>query len=122
MKPAPGTVVWTDITVPEARHLRDFYANVVGWNHEEVRMGDYADYNMIPPGDDEPAAGVCHARGPNAAIPPFWMIYVQVEDLTRSIDACQSGGGTVIDGPRSMGQNRLCLIRDPAGAYLGLVE
>jgi predicted enzyme related to lactoylglutathione lyase len=28
---APGTIAWTDLTVPDAEKVRDFYAAVVGW-------------------------------------------------------------------------------------------
>ena len=63
-RPAPGTVVWSDLTVADAGALRDFYAAVVGWE-------------------------------------------------TR---------GEVATGPRRMGPGALCVIRDPAGAVLGLYQ
>ncbi|MFT5143902.1 MAG: putative enzyme related to lactoylglutathione lyase [Rhodothermales bacterium] len=60
-KPAAGTVTWFDLTVPDAARLRDFYAAVVGWKPEPVKMGDYDDYTMTVPGTGDPATGVCHA-------------------------------------------------------------
>ena len=118
----PGTIVWRDLTVADAGTLKEFYSAVVGWNHEDVGMGDYADYNMFPPGSDEPVAGICHQKGPNANLPQHWIIYVQVGDIDQSVAACEELGGTIIDGPRPMGEHRFCLIQDPAGAYMGLVE
>ena len=122
MKTPPGTIVWRDLTVPNAEDVRDFYKAVVGWDHEDVDMGSYADYNMLPSGGEEPAAGICHSRGRNSALPQQWILYVQVENIDQSVDACEERGGSVIDGPRDMGQNRFCLIQDPAGAFMGLVE
>lgn len=120
--PKIGTIVHHDLTVPAAERVRDFYAAVVGWTPEPVAMGDYDDYAMRAPGG-EPAAGVCHARGVNADLPPQWLMYVAVEDLVASIARCEELGGealTPIKG--NEGEYRYCVIRDPAGAVLGLMQ
>ena len=119
----PGAVSWFDLTVPDAEAIRDFYASVIGWEAEPVDMGGYADYAMKAPGGDTPAAGVCHARGVNADIPPQWTAYVLVEDLDASLQRCVEGGGNQVTSIREeAGQFRFCIIRDPAGAHLGLME
>ncbi|MEP7292297.1 MAG: hypothetical protein ABI835_10960, partial [Chloroflexota bacterium] len=53
---------------------------------------------------------------------PQWLIYITVADLDASIAACQQNGGSVIHGPRDVGGNRFCVIRDPVGAVAGLFE
>ncbi len=116
-----GKVGWVDLTVTDAETVRDFYAKIVGWSFEEVPMGGYSDYSMVPPGGTEPAAGICHARGINSKIPPQWLVYVPVANLTASIEACKAMGGKVLDGPRNMGGQKFCAIQDPAGAVMGLV-
>jgi hypothetical protein len=118
----PGTVGWRDLTVDDAPRVRDFYAAVVGWTAEAVEMDGYADFNMIPPGASTPVAGVCHARGPNADLPPRWMVYVEVENLDSAVETAVDDGGTVVVPVRSLGEWRMAVIRDPAGAELALVE
>ncbi len=83
-------------------------------------MEGYADYCMLPPGSDQPATGICHARGPNADLPPSWMIYITVGDVARSVEACRAAGGTVVREPREMGGAWFAVIRDPAGAVCAL--
>ena len=117
-----GAIVWQDLTVPDAEKIRDFYQGVVGWQSDPVDMGGYNDYNMIPAGDTGGAAGICHAQGPNAGIPPQWLIYITVEDLDRSMDKCKELGGEVIDGPRGLGDGRFCVMLDPAGAVCALFQ
>jgi predicted enzyme related to lactoylglutathione lyase len=119
-----GTIVGFDLTVPDAEAVRDFYAAVIGWTATPFDMGGYADYFMQPPGSDEPAAGIVHARGQNANLPPYWLAYIAVADLDASIQACESLGGALISGPSAPAgeANRYCVIRDPAGAYLALLE
>jgi len=121
-KPTPGSIVWTDLTVPDAGQLRTFYGAVAGWSSEPVSMGEYEDFNMLSSAGGEPVAGICHARGPNANLPSQWLMYVSVKDLDGSIRECLRLGGKVVDGPRPVGKQRFCTIQDPAGAVLGLIE
>ena len=120
--PPVGTIIWRDLTVNDAEAIRDFYVKVVGWKPESVGMGDYHDFSMLPPGSREPEAGICHARGENADMPPHWLIYIVVDDLDRSVDDCVKLGGTVVAPPRGMMGGRFCVIRDPAGAVCGLYQ
>jgi predicted enzyme related to lactoylglutathione lyase len=86
-------------------------------------MGGYNDYCMHPPGSAEPAAGICHARGGNADLPPVWLIYIQVDDLDESITRCVERGGKLRHAVKSMGDHgRYCVIEDPTGAVAGLFE
>ncbi len=118
----PGTIGWMDLTVPEADKLRDFYSAVAGWTTEPVDMNGYSDYCMVPPGGGAPAAGVCHARGSNASLPPVWLIYITVENLDASLEQCKSLGGELISPVRNMGTSRYAVIRDPAGAVCALFQ
>lgn len=122
-KPPLGSIAWFDLTVPNADEVRDFYRAVVGWSPADVDMGGYTDYNMHRDGAAEPVAGVCHARGGNAGLPPQWLMYVIVDDLDRSMASCAELGGTVIAGPKAMGNDaRYCVVRDPAGAVAALIS
>ncbi|HWM91929.1 MAG TPA: VOC family protein [Thermoanaerobaculia bacterium] len=120
-KPQVGTVAWTDLTIPNADEVRDFYAAVAGWKPEALSMGDYNDYVMAAP-DGKGVAGVCHARGGNAGLPPQWLIYITVENVDESIRQCLEKGGKVIAGPKKMGSGKYCVIQDPAGAVAALID
>ena len=117
-----GTVGWLDLTTDKADELRDFYAAVMGWQVDALDMGGYSDYNMLAPKGGEPAAGICHARGANDNLPAQWLLYVNVEDIDSSIRRAVELGGHLVDGPRKMGKNRFCVIRDPAGAVIALIS
>ena len=117
-----GKIGWMDITVDDASGLKDFYAKVVGWLPDDVSMGEYNDFNMTMPVSGEPAAGICHARGSNASLPPQWLIYIVVEDAAKSAGVCTENGGKVLVGPRSMGGASVCVIEDPSGAVAALYQ
>ena len=124
-----GTITWVDLTVADAPAVRDFYEAVVGWTPREVDMGDYADFEMLPPDSasgetgeargetpsrPKAAAGICHARGGNAKLPPQWLIYVPVNDLERSLYMCEHLGGKILHRLSA----HYVLIQDPAGAVM----
>lgn len=118
-----GSISWIDLTVDDASRVRDFYSEVVGWTSSGVDMGGYEDFNMMPPSAETPVAGVCHALGSNADLPPQWLIYITVPDLDASIATCTNLAGEIISGPRELGPTaRFCVIRDPAGAVAALFE
>ena len=122
-KPQVGTIGWTDLTVPDAERVRDFYSAVAGWKFEPVDMGGYSDFNMTLPSDDKAVAGICHKRGPNAGLPPQWLIYITVEDVDASAARCVELGGKVLIEPKGMGgYGRFCVIQDPAGAVAALFQ
>lgn len=125
-----GQINWHDYTMKDAENLREFYSKVVGWSTSEVPMKDgdgaYADYCMHAPGErGKPGpvvAGVCHARGVNAKIPPQWLMYITVADVEASAKQCVALGGKLLDGPRTMGSQTFCCIQDPAGAVCALIS
>lgn len=117
-----GKIGWIDISVDDANGLRDFYAKVVGWKPEQVSMGEYSDFNMTMPGNGEPAAGICHARGSNAALPTQWLIYIVVEDASESAKICAASDGKILVAPRPMDGGSFCVIEDPSGAVAALYQ
>ena len=113
-------VAWVDLTVQNADEVRDFYAGVAGWTVTRVEMDGYSDYTLQ---DDsgEAVAGVCHAQGPNAGLPPTWIVYFRVDDVEGAAARCVELGGEVLRGPTPESEyGRTCYVRDPAGAAIRL--
>ncbi len=116
-----GSIIWTDLTVPRATEVRDFYQAVVGWKSEVFKMPEGEDYVMRP--DNRPVvAGICHARGANEKLPPQWLIYITVADLPASLRACRKHGGKVVAKPRTVFNGRFAVVQDPGGAVAALYE
>jgi predicted enzyme related to lactoylglutathione lyase len=115
-----GTIIWQDLTAPNADGLKEFYSQVIGWHAEPVNMGAYSDYEMVSPTSGEPVVGICHAAGPNADLPAQWLIYFSVANVEESIARVLELGGEVLVGPKPLGDETFCVIRDPAGAVCAL--
>ncbi|MDH3339446.1 MAG: VOC family protein [Gammaproteobacteria bacterium] len=117
-----GRIGWIDMTVDDAPGVRDFYKAVVGWETDDVDMGDYSDYVMKMPSSGDGVAGVCHARGSNADLPSGWLIYIVVADVEKSAAVCTANGGKVIVEPRGLAGGQFCVVEDPGGSIAGLYQ
>ena len=120
--PIVGSISWTDLTVPDATALSQFYSAVVGWKSAPLDMGGYADFCMQTPSTDATVAGICHARGDNVDLPAQWLIYINVADLDASLRRCKKNFGRVLTRIKISGQGRFAVIQDPAGAVAALFE
>src|SRR5262249_11231251 len=119
--PRPGSITWTDLTVEDAERVRDFYQAVTGWTPVPLSMGTYADF-VMKADDGEDIAGICHARGSNADLPPVWLVDITVDHLDPSLRGGWGLGGTALTPPRSYAGGRSCVIKDPAGAICALYQ
>ena len=120
-----GTIVSADLTVPNASQLKDFYAEVIGWTPEELKMGDkqdYADYVMKDSGGNW-AGGVCEAKGVNTGIPPQWIVYINVRDVKESVEKCKQLGGKIVkEAFDKDGNYHYAMLQDPFGAVLAVTH
>ena len=121
-RPDVGSILWRDVTVGNAAEIRDFYCDVVGWNWSPVDMKSYEDFDLKSPDTGETASRICFAQGDNSTMPAQWMVYVAVANLERCMIRCAELGGEVVHGPRKNEATRFCVVRDPAGAVLALME
>ncbi|MBI1382206.1 MAG: VOC family protein [Planctomycetaceae bacterium] len=117
-----GRIGWVDLTVGPAVQVRDFYQAVVGFDVLPIDMGGYEDFCLLPPGGGDPVAGVCHARGSNAEIPPVWLVYFTVSDVAAAARTTEDRGGRILIAPRPLSGGQFAVIADPAGAVCALFQ
>ena len=117
-----GIIGWLDLTVNNAQETKDFYQQVVGWKAQETDMGEYNDYTMTLPDNDEAVAGICHAKGANKDLPATWMPYFIVENIETSLAAVIANNGRKLSEIKRYGKDAFCFIEDPAGATCALYE
>lgn len=88
----------------------------------EDENGTYVDYKMLGSAGT-PVAGICHARGANADLPPVWMIYLPVADLSESLRRVEEEGGKIHKTVRDdEGRWVYAAMEDPVGVWFALVQ
>lgn len=119
-------ILWADLTVDNAKEVSEFYKEVIGWESKEVAMKDgpeeYSDFAMLSD-KDTAVGGVCNARGKNKEIPPQWVMYVNVENVEKSLESALNLGGKLLQKAlNKQGKLHYAIIQDPGGAVFGIGE
>jgi predicted enzyme related to lactoylglutathione lyase len=121
-KQVPGKFVWFELTTPDAKSAKTFYAEVLGWKAASFPAGG-ATYEMIFAGET-PDTMIGHyspLRGDGRG--SRWIASVSVEDVDAAVAAAAAGGGKVLEPAHDVpGVGRGARIADPAGAELALIK
>lgn len=117
-----GTMAWLDLSVANAKNVKSFYEDVIGWKSDNISMGEYDDFAMLEPNNNEAVAGICHAQGVNKGLPPAWLPYFLVADIDASIKVVLEKGGALVTDIKTMGSDKYAVIKDPAGAACAIYQ
>ncbi|MGQ1798780.1 VOC family protein [Kocuria oceani] len=109
----PGAVVWCDLTTPDHRTARDFYAAVFGYHYEETG-GDGVSYaTFTVPRGDRPAGGIGGTDPAAQDAPSVWSVCFQVEGVDAAVDRVRAAGGSVVEEPFDFAYGRLAVVAGP---------
>jgi uncharacterized protein len=120
----PGTFCWTDLTTTDQEAAKAFYGGLLGWEAQDMPMGEGAVYSMMRvDGRDVAAIAPQPEQQREAGVPPVWNSYVSVESADAAVERAKELGGTV-HAPAFdvMDVGRMGVITDPAGAYFMVWE
>jgi predicted enzyme related to lactoylglutathione lyase len=117
-----GEMAWLDLTVEHAGDVKKFYQTVIGWDVEEVQMGDHNDYAMKVPETGEAISGICHSQGVNADMPAAWLPYFLVNNISDSIENVIKLGGSLLTAVKEAGKDKYVVVKDPSGAVCALYQ
>ncbi|MEQ8824747.1 MAG: VOC family protein [Filomicrobium sp.] len=112
--------VWNDLSTFEIDTARRDYASLFGWSFDGNGTYDFASLGSAH----------CAAIFPmpqrfiDIKMPSFWMSYVHVDDLDRTVADARKHEGAIVElAPYQFDETaRIALIRDPSGAGFTLYE
>jgi predicted enzyme related to lactoylglutathione lyase len=109
---AIGRFVWHDHISPDAETARRFYADLVGWQTEVWKPGEF-DYPIITT-EGQGHGGFGPAQG---GAPPHWLGHVLVADVDETALKAEAAGGRVIAPAMDIPDiGRMVVLADPQGA------
>ncbi len=122
--PAPGTpghFGWHELHARDHASAFTFYNHLFGWTAGEgVDMGPLGIYQLFANGA-EPIGGMMNKADEVPA--PFWLYYINVDDIEAGASRVKEHGGQVINGPHPVpGGSWIAQCQDPQGALFALVE
>jgi hypothetical protein len=110
--------VYVELKTADLGRAKDFYGSLFGWQFDDVAESPREPYTMIRPGA---GTGGGMLLQPGSAGPSQWIAYVGVDDIRAATEKARALGADVVTEPTEMKHaGWLAVIRDPAGAILGL--
>src|SRR5271168_1394577 len=113
-----GSFCWIELHTSDQGAAKSFYGSLFGWEAHDNPMGPMEYYTEFKLQGREAAAG-CSLRLDERAqgIPPYWMIYITVDDADAAAAKAQQLGGKVFAPAFDvMDAGRMAVIQDPTGA------
>lgn len=115
----PGTFCWADLTTTDQEAAKAFYGGLLGWEAEDMPVGEGVSYSMMRVnGSDVAAIAPQPAQQREAGAPPLWNSYVSVESADAAVErAKELGGSAHAPAFDVMQSGRMGVIQDPQGAF-----
>lgn len=112
-----GVPCWVDLTSPDLATSKAFYADVLGWDYQDLGE-QYGGYHLATVrGADVAGLG---PQQPGAG-PSAWSLYLASDDADATAEAVTRHGGTVLRPPADVGPlGRMFLAADSTGAAFGV--
>ena len=123
MADAPGRFVWYELMTPDVEAAKVFYADVMGWGTTNASMPGSA-YSFFTAGETRICGLLELPAGARAggAI-PFWIGFIEVNDVDAAADRVWELGGTVYVPPKDIpGRRRFSVFADRQQATVGLLK
>lgn len=110
---APGAVVWCDLMTPDHGTARDFYAQVFGYDYEDVATEGVSYAMFTVPDGERPAGGIGGTDASAENAPAVWSVCFRVEDVDDVVQRVRDAGGSVMEDPIEFPYGRLAVVAGP---------
>ena len=115
--PVVGRFSWHELMTTDYKKAFDFYRQLFGWEQtgELMDMGGGNMYFMYGK-KGKMFGGMFNTMPEMAGMPPFWLVYVNVKDVQKAVDATTRSGGMVKQPPMDVPGGKIAVLGDPQGA------
>jgi len=115
-----GTLCWADLMTTDVARARQFYADLFGW---EITPGQKDESGYLHIKNGEAFIGGIPPVGPQAGVPPHWLLYFLASHCDSAAAKAKSLGANIYYGPTTMeGVGRWAVAADPQGAVFALFQ
>ncbi|MEM9606938.1 MAG: VOC family protein [Actinomycetota bacterium] len=113
-----GALVWNELVSPDVPAAAAFYAEIFGWEAQEMDMGDMGTYTVF----NLDGEGISGAMAPPMdGMPAHWGVYFQVDDAAATVAAAEAAGASVINPPTPSPAGVLAHLADPQGGMFAVM-
>jgi predicted enzyme related to lactoylglutathione lyase len=114
----PGRVGWHELLTTDWQKAFVFYSELFGWQRADAGIGPTDTYQLFSAGG-QTIGGMSTKQRTDPV--PYWIYYINVDDIDAAAERVKTGGGQVFEGPlETPGGNWIARCGDPQGAAFAL--
>lgn len=112
--------VHVELHTKDQATAKKFYSQLFDWKLQDLDVAGFGTYTLVDAGT---GTGGGMMTNPAPQVPPHWMPYVQVAEVSAAVEKAVKLGGKVVQ-PRTEipGFGCFALIQDPTGATVGVYQ
>jgi predicted enzyme related to lactoylglutathione lyase len=115
-----GAFSWSELMTTDAPAAKEFYARLFGWKMRDQPIEGTV-YTVLKAGEQE-VGGLMEMSPEMQGMPPYWGVYVTVDDVDASAQLAEELGGQIKVPPMDIPDvGRFAVIQDPQGAVLSII-
>src|SRR3954469_25153166 len=106
---APGVIGWNELSANDEQSAWPFYSGLFGWTVDNAMdMGPNGIYRIFKNGGAP--IGAMMTRDPKNSPVPFWLFYINVEDIDEAATRIGEKNGQVLMGPHEVPGNQWIIL------------
>lgn len=114
--------IWQELVTSDQETSGNFFSQLLGWSLKKVDAGKFGTYTLFQK-DGQDVAGMMSPTSDTPGQGSYWHSYITVEDVDSCATQANDLGGTVLVPPHDVaGVGRICVISDPTGATVHLMQ
>ena len=115
-----GRFSWHELMTSDYQKAFDFYSALFGWNRTTAMdMGGGQMYQVFGQGEAQ-YGGMFNKMPGMETMPPFWLVYIHVDDVGKAVEAAKKNGARVQRERMEIPGGTIAILGDPQGAGFAL--
>jgi predicted enzyme related to lactoylglutathione lyase len=115
-----GMFSWFELQTSDVGAAKRFYGELFGWSTKEMDMPGMP-YTVVSAGGEE-VAGMMAVPPQAKGMPPFWGIYISVDDVDALAKRAAGLGASILMPPTDIPTvGRFAVLKDPQGAVFSVI-
>lgn len=116
----PGAFCWNELGTRDLDGAKDFYTKLFGWTYS-INESSPSEYYIIE-NQGQMNGGMLKMTEEWGEMPPYWGVYFTVSDMKETVQTVEKLGGKICCAPFNTPVGQMCVITDPQGAALNLIQ
>lgn len=114
--------IWHELVTRDQDKCAEFYSQLLDWDIKQVDAGEFGTYTLFQK-DGQDIAGMMNPTSDTPGQQAYWHSYLAVENIDKCVSQTEALGGTIIVPAHEVPDvGRICIIADPVGAIMHLIQ